>query len=743
MGTNLASLIKAQQQEIADATSVEKYDYFVRAHEEYQNFNESSWRKGMGYTMPQGVFPIFNEKMEGLESGLFLVAGESNSGKALALDTPILKANGQWSTIGDIKVGDYVWGDNGIPTVVFAKSEIFQDHDCYEITCDDGTVIKADANHLWRVYRYCARKPNNRERVISTEQMFQDYVSYYKDDPYPCYWYRIPMQAAIEYPEQTNLPIPPYVLGVWLANGDKQRNRISVHIDDYEDEAKRIRSYGITVSEFKQDNRSLGGSYRLGDKIGRVNTFKESLKQLNLLHNKHIPVQYLHASIRQRWELLQGLMDADGAISKGICEFTQRQDSKIVCNFGELLSSLGIKWSTSQREIVLNDKIFHAQRFFFAVPKTNSCFKKDRKKQLLRDKLQDRSFLYKTIVSIKKINTIPTQCIQVLNDSHCYLVGSNLTVTHNTALLQEIILQYARNPVNKLVGLYFSLDDTNDKIIPRILAGHAQLLGNQEPGVPISLFSKPTRYLERLKEIDLESDEAYVLYSYLYNDISAGGVLVPELINENPDLFTTSVRYRAYSWLQETEEYFHLVDGITIHNGEQLIQFCHDFKTYVQRTKGDLEYNIIVGIDSFSDIRWETQRFNSDKEMNDYTSSRMKALAVEELQCPIFGTIHLRKIDQKKRPTIADVKESGRWAYEASLVFLVHNDVSRNGEAAGIFGTTDDSDFKLPVLEILWAKNKQSSFKGRTYCYFKTNFSRVWECGLEATNRYNSLLYSL
>ena len=312
-----------------------------------------------------------------------------------------------------------------------------------------------------------------------------------------------------------------------------------------------------------------------------------------------------------------------------------------------------------------------------------------------------------------------------------------------TNLLTELILQYASNPANKLAGLYFSLDDTSDKIIPRLLAGHAKLLGNQEMGVPISLFSKPARYLERLRTLDLDSDEAHVIYSYLYDDITAGGILNPEIIDMEPDIFETSVRHRAYSWLAETEDYFHILDGTTVHSGEQLIKLCHDFKSYVQRIKGDIDYNIIVGIDSFSDIKWNDQRFNSDKELNDYTSSRMKALAVEELQCPVFGTIHLRKIDQKKRPTIADVKESGRWAYEASLVFLVHNDVSRNGEAAGIFGTTDDSDFKLPVLEILWAKNKQSSFKGRTYCYFKTNFSRVWECGKEATDRYNSLLYSL
>lgn len=327
-------------------------------------------------------------------------------------------------------------------------------------------------------------------------------------------------------------------------------------------------------------------------------------------------------------------------------------------------------------------------------------------------------------------------------ESGLFLLAGEPNCGKSAAAL-EITLQYASNPSNKLIGLYFSLDDTSDKIIPRLLAGHAHLLGEEKPGVPISVFSKPARYLEKLKHINLDSDEAAVYYSYLYDDITAGGVLAADNLNEDPDSFETSVRYRAYSWLKETVPYFHLVDGTVIHSGEQLIDFCKTFKNYVQLDMGDTDYNIIVCIDSFSDIFWSDRKFNTDKELNDYTSSRMKTLAVEELQCPVFGTIHLRKVDQNKRPTIADIKESGRWAYEANLIWLLYNDVSRKGEAATIYSIEDDSDFKLPVIEMLWAKNKQSSFKGRTFCYFKTDYSRVWECGKEASDRFSALIYNL
>lgn len=99
-------------------------------------------------------------------------------------------------------------------------------------------------------------------------------------------------------------------------------------------------------------------------------------------------------------------------------------------------------------------------------------------------------------------------------------------------------------------------------------------------------------------------------------------------------------------------------------------------------------------------------------------------------------------MDQRRRPNIADVKESGRYVYEASAVFVVHNDVSRNGQCASIYYTEPDSSEMLPIIEIQWAKNKKSSFKGRTYCHFVPNFSKVIECTQEETDRFNNLIYS-
>ena len=73
-----------------------------------------------------------------------------NSGKALALDTPINTPNG-WKTMGELQVGDYVYGDDNAPTKIIYESPIFLGHKCYQITFSDNETIVCNAEHLWEV----------------------------------------------------------------------------------------------------------------------------------------------------------------------------------------------------------------------------------------------------------------------------------------------------------------------------------------------------------------------------------------------------------------------------------------------------------------------------------------------------------------------------------------------------------------------------------------------------------------
>lgn len=686
-----------------DTLTIPMEDFFETSIAQYDEFDANAWRKGEGYICPN--FPIFNKYMEGLEAGLYMFAGESNMGKALRLNTPVLKADGQWTTIGNLKVGDHVWGDDGKPTLVIAKSKIFTDHKCYKLTLDDRTEVFADADHVWRVYEYFCHKPVNREKILTTKDMLKNY-KHIKPNGYARYKYRIPTQQPLKYKEK-ELPIHPYILGIWLGDGRSDDTEICCHTEDYEELKRLLEKAGATVGELRYDiDSNFGGNFRIWvyDNKGN-NIFRNFLKECHLLGNKHIPNDYLHGSIEQRWQLLQGLMDTDGSITNGHCEFCQKEDSKIHNNFDELLSSLGLKWRTLDKEIKLNGNTYYAKRYFFACDKTKPCFALPRKYNLLRDKLRDRSGNYRTIIDIEEIPSEPMQCITVNNESHCYLVERSMVVTHNTAMAVNLLWDYCMHAANKLFGIFFSLDDSSGEVIPRIIAM------NQE--IPISAVSKPQR---------------------LQNKINLG--------DPNTGEYETWLEKRAagIQFLKDNRNKFKIEDGERIQCGEQILDYCKKAQLFVKAH--DPDANIIVCIDSLSDITFASQSFKSDKELNDYIAKQVKRWAVEILKVPIFGTLHLRKIEQNRRPTIADVKDSGRYAYEASTLFLVHNDVSRNKASAGIYTVAEGTQEKIPVIELDWAKNKKSSFKGVTYHSFFTNYSKVIECDEAIMDRFNRIRFT-
>lgn len=671
-----------------DNTVVPMEDFFEEAEKEYNLFDEQAWKRGEGYSCPS--FPIFDKYMEGLTEGLYMFAGESNTGKALKLDTPLLLTNGTWTTIGECEVGQKVFGDDGKPTTILAKSEIFTDHNCYEITFDDKSTLIADEDHLWKVFKRLSNRIE--EQIISTKEMLSDWNKNNR------YTYRVPMQKNFSIKEK-KLIINPYILGYWLGNGNSSKNKFWSHNLDFDFIENEFEKRNYTIKEFVYHTEN--GKYFTVTN----HKLKNRLKELNLLKNKHIPKDFLFSSEEQRLELLKGIMDSNGNCdSKGIIEITFSEKNKISKDFGTLLSSLGIKYTKTKRNIIKDEKEYPSIRFFFSVDKNNSVFLNPEKTKKLRDKLQARTFQYKTIINIRKVDTEPMQCIQVDNVSHCYCVGENLTVTHNTALALTLMMDYCLNPSNKLYGIYFSLDDVKEEVIPRVIAS--------KEIIPISVAAKPARYQKIVDEAGEDSPR------------------YEEMLEK---------RSQGLEYLKSQKSRFRIVDGTKIENGEQILDFCIKAQAYVKSI--DPDNNIIICIDSLMDIRWAIKNFQTEKQVNDYVAKEVKRWAAEILKVPIFGTLHLRKIEQNRRPNIGDVKESGRYAYEASTLFVVHNDMSRNKQNSAIFSVTPDNE-KIPIIEIDWAKNKKSSFKGRTFCNFHTNYSRVTECSEEASQRFIDLIFS-
>ncbi len=116
-------------------------------------------------------------------------------------------------------------------------------------------------------------------------------------------------------------PIPAYILGLWLGDGHSDIPALTTM--DIELRTAWInygKDLGLSFIEyFKKDNKAT--TISLTNKLGSGSTIKnplqEKLKGLKVRNNKHIPTIYLTGDQKQRLDLLAGILDTDGSLSRG------------------------------------------------------------------------------------------------------------------------------------------------------------------------------------------------------------------------------------------------------------------------------------------------------------------------------------------------------------------------------------------------------------------------------------------
>ena len=136
--------------------------------------------------LENGAYP---EYLIYLEDGDFRLAGQVDlivkqgneitiaDYKGLPLDTKIPTING-WSTIAELKEGDFIFDKDGNKTKILHKSEIHY-NPCYKITFDNSSSIIADCEHRWLVSfkkNKCKKRPDGYEHVVMTSEEIYNYL---------------------------------------------------------------------------------------------------------------------------------------------------------------------------------------------------------------------------------------------------------------------------------------------------------------------------------------------------------------------------------------------------------------------------------------------------------------------------------------------------------------------------------------------------------------------------------------
>lgn len=359
------------------------------------------------------------------------------NGKGLALDTLLPTPSG-WTTMGDIKLGDVLYDEQGRECRVTFVSDL-RFTDCYEIEFSNGERVVCDGDHLWETTARVdkpgtttayPRVPVDLKRVRDTRELFA--TQYYGK--------RVDRNHSIDMPkpllgEHSDLPIDPYVLGVWLGDGTTREGKISCGDEDLVEITRLLDSCGIGTTRYAGRTCWTLRCFHKDTEL----PFTSTLKTSGLINNKHIPEKYLRASVEQRLALLQGLMDTDGTCDKlGRAQEFCTTKTELLGGFCELLASLGIKYRVREKPLRCNGRDLPGSSF-----SVQFCVHRDILPVFrLPRKLDRQLFSYERgcsprsrtvqVVSVKQVDTVTTKCIQVDSPNSLFLFGRTMLPTHNT-----------------------------------------------------------------------------------------------------------------------------------------------------------------------------------------------------------------------------------------------------------------------------------------------------------------------
>ena len=273
-----------------------------------------------GYTLVNGINNNPNDN-----------AQSNGSGKCFGAGTKILMWDGTSKKVEDIKPYDIVMGWDSTPRIVLETHRGFGE--LYEVRSSRDTAVKnytyiCNENHI-----LCLRRSQNKH-IDAAKTHKEPYPEYdeisIKDYLNKGYNYKSGYTQYISEgidkfyhsPYNKGLKIPPYILGAWLGDGNKESPAITTM-----DEEIKIAWYnwakelGLNVTITSNGSKAFNYHivYGKGPGANKQNTALNYILEYNLRNNKHIPLEYLTAPKEQRLELLAGLLDTDGSLIKNIC----------------------------------------------------------------------------------------------------------------------------------------------------------------------------------------------------------------------------------------------------------------------------------------------------------------------------------------------------------------------------------------------------------------------------------------
>ena len=454
---------KEQQENWLDNSSLEDIADIIeqKISSIRENYTEGDY--GDTYQAGQGINDLIERFKESPEIGIplygplintvtrgarlkkfYLRSAPSGIGKALPNSTIIPTPDG-YKRVGDIKEGDYLFGQDGLPTKVLKIHPQEEEKEIWQVEFKDGRVAECCKDHLWE-YRYKSHR-EFKYRTESIEDIYNRTCNLkggLKEGN--SYRFQIKLNEPVHYSEK-EYSIDPYVMGCLLGDGSFRYNSSNKALTFSSADEELPNNLAKIMNKVAIKYSDKNYNYYFKDNIyDNHNLWVEEIlyaypELWNVKSNKkHIPFDYLIGSINQRMSLLQGLLDTDGSIdNKGRISYTTISP-RLRDGIIEICNSLGFiaTYLIDNRE----DKYMTGECYKIHIQCQKELkpflFRLQRKKKIGFDYLkntEDKRCEFKdhlAIIDIRKTTKkTDMTCFTVDNESHLFLMN-NYLVTHNT-----------------------------------------------------------------------------------------------------------------------------------------------------------------------------------------------------------------------------------------------------------------------------------------------------------------------
>lgn len=347
-------------------------------------------------------------------------------GGPLRVDQRIATPSG-WKPIGAAQVGDQVFGVDGRPARVVGVYPQGQLGDLHRVTFTDGAEVVCDLKHPWTVVGRSGRTRTIPLSLIMEEGLYEP------NGRGRLHRHRIPIAAPLQLPD-ADLPLDPYLVGYLIGDGSLTQSMPKITCADAEGDQpwRDVLPAGMTVSQYERRAWACP-QYGLRGSRWMHNEVIDGLRRCGLWgvtdEDTFIPHEYLWASERQRWALLQGLCDSDGHSHEAGGVEVPTVSEKLATGVVQLAQSLGgvAKVSTHQRRP--GERTCY--RVWVSLHQAEAPFRLRRKAERWKPR---RVPYVRAFHSVEPVADAEAVCIKTDREDGLFLT-EGMVVTHNTNFL--------------------------------------------------------------------------------------------------------------------------------------------------------------------------------------------------------------------------------------------------------------------------------------------------------------------